>query len=62
MERGQVILEGTPAEIFADLERLRSLKLEIPEPVALSARLRDAGFPIASSAVTLEALARELMH
>jgi energy-coupling factor transport system ATP-binding protein len=62
MERGQIILEGTPAEVFADLERLRALNLTIPEPVALAARLRDAGFPIAPAAVTIEALARELMR
>jgi energy-coupling factor transport system ATP-binding protein len=62
MERGQIILEGSPAAIFADLERLRALNLAIPEPVALAARLRDAGFPIARDAVTLEALARELLH
>jgi len=62
MERGQIILEGTPAEIFNDLERLRALNLEIPEPIVLAARLRAAGFPIARDAVTIEALARELLH
>ncbi|HEY5005664.1 MAG TPA: energy-coupling factor transporter ATPase [Ktedonobacteraceae bacterium] len=62
MEQGQIILEGAPAEIFADLEHLRALNLAIPEPVALAARLRDAGFPIAPAAVTIEALARELMR
>lgn len=62
MEQGQIILEGAPAEIFADLERLRALNLAIPEPVALAARLRDVGFPIAPAAVTIEALARELMR
>ena len=58
---GQIILEGTPAAIFADLERLRALNLAIPEPIALAARLRAAGFPIAHDAVTIEALARELL-
>src|SRR5450631_648837 len=62
MERGEIILEGAPAEIFADLERLRALNLAIPEPIALATRLRDAGFPIAPAAVTIEALARELMY
>ncbi len=61
MEHGQIILEGTPAAIFADLERLRALNLAIPEPIALAARLRAAGFPIARDAVTIEALARELL-
>src|SRR3989442_11441327 len=30
MEQGQIAMEGTPATIFADLERLRQLKLAIP--------------------------------
>ena len=62
MEHGRVILEGPPADIFADLEQLRALNLAIPEPVALAARLREAGFPIAHNAVTIEALAKELLH
>ncbi len=62
LQQGQIIMEGTPATIFADIERLRALKLAIPEPLALVARLRDAGIPIAREALTLEAIARELLH
>jgi len=62
MERGRIVLEGTPAQVFADLELLRSLKLAIPEPIELAARLRYAGLPIAREAVTTEAIARELLH
>jgi hypothetical protein len=36
------------------------LKLEIPEPVLLAERLRQAGLPISSDAVTLNAIAEEL--
>ncbi|MGH2479893.1 MAG: ATP-binding cassette domain-containing protein, partial [Ktedonobacteraceae bacterium] len=43
MEQGKIVMEGTPTQIFADLERLRALKLAIPEPIALAARLRDVG-------------------
>ncbi len=61
MERGQIVLEGTPAVVFADLERLRKLKLAIPEPIELASRLREAGLAISPEAITLEAIARELM-
>lgn len=60
MEQGKVIMGGTPAEIFADIERLRLLKLVIPEPIVLAARLREVGLPIAQDAITLEAIAREI--
>lgn len=60
MERGHIEMTGTPATIFANVERLEALKLEIPSPIALVARLRAAGLPIAPDAVTLERIAQEL--
>jgi energy-coupling factor transport system ATP-binding protein len=60
MAQGQVVLQGSPATIFADLDRLRSLKLAIPEPLELAARLRAAGVPISPLALTEAAIAKEL--
>jgi hypothetical protein len=61
LERGQVALEGPPERIFADLGRLRTLKLAVPEPIALAARLRAAGVPLSPAALTPERIARELV-
>lgn len=60
MEQGQVIQEGTTAQIFSDLERLRELKLIIPDSFILAERLRRAGLRIAEDAMTIEAIAREI--
>lgn len=62
MEQGQIVMEGPPPAIFADLERLRQLKLAIPEPIELAARLRKVGFPLSPGALTVEAIARELVQ
>jgi energy-coupling factor transport system ATP-binding protein len=62
MEQGQIAMEGTPATIFGDLERLRRLKLAIPAPIELAERLRTAGQPVAQEAVTVEAIAQELVY
>lgn len=62
MAHGQVLDQGTPAQMLADLERLRALKLIIPEPLLLAARLRASGFSIAADAVTLEAISQEIAH
>jgi energy-coupling factor transport system ATP-binding protein len=61
MEQGKLVMAGTPASIFANLERLRQLKLAIPEPIRLAARLRDAGLSISPEALTVEAIAQEIM-
>ncbi len=60
MEQGQIVMEGVPATLFADMARLRSLKLMIPEPIELATRLRKIGMPISQDAVTIESIAREL--
>ncbi|GCE06886.1 energy-coupling factor transporter ATPase [Dictyobacter aurantiacus] len=62
MEQGRVLDDGTPAQIFGDLERLRALKLIIPDPLRLVARLRRAGFDLAPGAVSNEEIAREIAH
>jgi len=66
MEQGTIAMEGTPADVFADLERLRRLRLNIPEPIALAARLRASGMAIGREALTVEAItgeiARELLR
>jgi energy-coupling factor transport system ATP-binding protein len=60
LEKGQIVLAGSPRTVFADLDRLRRLGLAIPEPLALVARLRAAGWQIGPDALTVEAIAREL--
>lgn len=62
MEQGRIAMEGPPAEVFADIERLQRLKLAIPEPVELAQMLRTAGRPISREALTVEAIAREIAH
>lgn len=60
MSQGEVVLDGPPVAIFRDLELLRSLNLEIPEPLLLADLLRRAGWPLSSEAITLSAIAEEL--
>ena len=60
LEGGQVALEGTPAEIFADLDRLHALRLAIPDVIALANRLRGAGLPIPPDALTAQDVASAL--
>ncbi|HTI15869.1 MAG TPA: energy-coupling factor transporter ATPase [Dictyobacter sp.] len=62
MEQGRIILEETPSSLFADVEKLRALKLVVPDYILLADRLRQAGLAISQSAVTVDALAREIAN
>lgn len=46
LDRGRVAAIGTPAEIFTDAGRLRSLGLDVPFPVLLGEALRSRGLDV----------------
>ena len=54
---GRVALEGPPAEVFANEDALRALRLEPPEVNRLARRLADAGLPLPPGQLTAPALA-----
>lgn len=56
LDAGRVALDAPPAQAFADLDRLRSLRLVIPDVALLAERLRAAGLAIPADALTPEAL------
>jgi energy-coupling factor transporter ATPase len=43
LEAGRKILDGTPAEVFRHVERLREVGLDVPLPASLAHRLRARG-------------------
>ena len=48
MGEGKILMEGSPREIFAQGEKLKSLGLEVPLAGELAERLRKAGLPLPS--------------
>lgn len=46
MEAGHKILDGTPAEVFRHVERLREVGLDVPLAASLAHRLRSRGVPL----------------
>ncbi|MDY3832118.1 MAG: energy-coupling factor transporter ATPase, partial [Candidatus Ventricola sp.] len=51
---------GTPAEVFAQAERLRAIGLTVPEVTSLFLRLRELGLPVDPATYTLEDALRQL--
>jgi energy-coupling factor transport system ATP-binding protein len=60
LDRGSVALDAPPAQAFSDLDRLRALRLVIPDTARLAERLRALGAPVANDALTPAALVRAL--
>lgn len=44
MDNGHLVLEGTPKEVFAQVEQMRALRLDVPQTTELIYELRSVGF------------------
>ena len=63
MENGKVISDGTPVEVFSDIDRIRAVGLDVPEATELAALLREEGMALPDILTTedcIEALANTL--
>ena len=46
MSQGNVVMEGTPKEVFSQTEKVRSLRLDVPQAAELRDELVKAGIPM----------------
>lgn len=60
MEHGRVILEGLPAEVFSQVELLKSVGLDVPQVTELAWELRRAGYDLRSDIITEQECVDEL--
>lgn len=56
MNEGKILLDGTPEEVYAEGEIIRSANLDVPLAVELSQRLRRRGIKIPKEVITAEGL------
>ena len=61
MDRGKVAMQGTPREIFSQVERMKELQLDVPQVTLLAHELRGMGLKIPDSILTKEELAAALL-
>ena len=52
IDDGSVRMDGAPREIFSQVEELRALQLDVPQPTALAFALRQAGYPLPRNSLT----------
>ena len=61
MEKGKAILDGTPEEVFAHVELLKKMRLDVPQVTELVHELRKEGFELPADIITEEECVEALM-
>lgn len=62
MEKGKLILEGKPREVFSRVERMKEIGLDVPQVTELAHRLTQAGLPLESSILHREEFVEKICH
>ena len=61
MSEGKIIADGTPKEVFTQVELLRSVGLSVPETTQLLYALRAAGYDLPLDALSTDECAEALL-
>lgn len=54
MDSGRILTQGTPGEVFSQVELLKQHKLDVPQATELVYRLRASGFPLPECVLNVE--------
>lgn len=60
MDKGKVAMQGTPREIFSQVDKLRQLRLDVPQVTLLAYELKKNGINLPEGILTVEELTEEL--
>ncbi|MEE1249293.1 MAG: energy-coupling factor transporter ATPase [Lachnospiraceae bacterium] len=60
MDEGHIVMQGTPREIFSDVEQLKKYRLDVPQITLLAYELKKEGLPIPDGILTREELVKIL--
>ena len=60
MEKGKKVMEGSPREIFSNVEEIKALGLDVPQVTELAYELQKEGIDISTEILTAEELVKAL--
>ena len=60
VDRGKLLMDGLPREVFSRVEELKAVGLDVPQVTELMHSLRQAGLPVREDIITEEECAEEL--
>ncbi|MCI9315478.1 MAG: energy-coupling factor transporter ATPase [Lachnospiraceae bacterium] len=61
MDKGKIAMQGTPREIFSQVEKLKELRLDVPQVTLLAHELQKMGVNLPNGILTVEELTKELL-
>ena len=56
MDDGKVVMQGTPREVFFQVEHLKRLRLDVPQVTLLAYELQKSGLPLPDGILTADEL------
>ena len=56
MDNGKIVMQGSPREIFSQVEALKEYRLDVPQATLLAYELEKAGVSIPRGILTVEEL------
>ena len=60
MSNGNVVKEGTPKEIFSQVELVKSLSLDVPQTSEIAYELSKLGYNLSTEAISIDECAQQL--
>lgn len=60
MDEGRIVMQGTPREVFSQVETLQSYRLDVPQVTLLAYELRKSGVDIPKGILTADELVNTL--
>ena len=60
MDKGEIVMQGTPREVFSQVDKLRELRLDVPQVTLLAWELKKAGLPLPDGILTIAELREAL--
>lgn len=62
MEDGNIVLRGTPREVFSQVDKIKGLGLDVPQVTELAYELKKDGLDISTEVLNIEEMVKEICH
>lgn len=60
MDGGKIVMQGTPRQVFSQVEKLQEYRLAVPQVTLLAHQLEKAGLPIRKGILSIDELVEEI--